>query len=495
MNESINVSKKWKPRPAGVPVPPPNKMSSISDTLLAEYRLRVTAAEQDTLRPLIADEQFPGLWRNSAMEAIPYTEDFPEPILVLPELFDGCRGQGTATKITITIKVYADGIGVLTVADNGKGIQNLSRFKRWAATKSVDNLHRNGHGMKKCMTKWAPDFQLAVWAVVFRNKNRNATVIRYPYNGSETHVDDEEADAEILKNCGTEIHIVFNSKVLCGLNTAEKLAQSIQELIETRHLESVFASVEFKLDVEWGDSHVVKNSKDPENPWHSFRYFVEQEVDAGNAVLEKDVEGTSNGSPWHLWRFKLTIDGKKVYALKARFPRFGTKTPGAQRVNIALMDRVIEAMPYYKLAGKPSAHPTDNGTIVFVEFAGVLETLPQPCTTKVLMYPQDPIFMQFKDDVRRILNPAAVEVPLPAPVAPPRTILGHVADAFAAALAPAVPLPPAPAPGRKNVTKDVMCRAFDVDAHLEDGSLVIVYDGETFNMAEWKVTDIRFARR
>jgi hypothetical protein len=472
-------------------------MSSIPDSLLSEYRARVAAAANGPLPPLAADEQYAALWRASAMEKVPYTEDFPEALLVLPELIDGSLGQGSAGTITITIKVHPDGVGILTVDDNGAGISNLSRMLKWAATKSVDNLHRNGHGMKKCMTKWARLFQMAVWAVVYRNKNRNAVHVKYPYKGPDTLVEDIENDDKTLKDGGTSIHIVFNTDVLGTFNTAEKLAAGIQEVIETRYSEPVFARVEFILDVEWGDSHVVGTSKDPENPWHSFRYFVEQEVAAGNAVKEKHAEGTSNGAPWLLVRFKIIVDGKKSYALKARFPRFGTKTPSAQRVHLALGERIIEAMPYHKLAGKPSAHPTENGTIVFVTFTGGFSAVPEPATTKVSLYEQDPIFTQFKSDVRRILNSAAVEAlpPVPAPAPAPRGILGHMADAVVAALAPAAPREPALPPARKNVTKDVLCRTFDVEASLAGETLIIVYNGERYDMTDYKVANVVFERR
>lgn len=471
-------------------------MSSIPDSLLSEYRARVIADTRGSLLPLNADEHYAALWRASAMEKVPYTEDFPEALLVLPELIDGSLGQGLARKIAITIKVYPDGVGILTVADDGAGISNLSRMLKWAATKSVDNLHRNGHGMKKCMTKWARLFQMAVWAVVYRNKNRNAVQVKYPYKGSETLVEDLENDSKTLEGGGTEIHIVFKPDVLDTFNTAEKLAAGIQEVIETRYREPIFDRVDFVLDIEWGESHVVTHSKDPVNPWHSFRYFVEQEVAAGNAVLEKHVECTSNGAPWLFDRFKLTLNGTRAYALKARFPRFGTKSPYAQRVHLALSDRVIEAMPYHKLAAKPSAHPSDNGTIVFVTFTGGLCTAPEPATTKVSLYEQDPIFTQFKSDVRRILNSAAVEALPPPPVPAPRGIFGNMADF----LLPAAVLAPAPArdevpPARKNVTKDILCRLFDVDASHIGESLVVSYKGVQYDMAVWKVEDIRFTMR
>jgi hypothetical protein len=44
-------------------------------------------------------EEFAAGWRSSAHEAVPYTDDFPECLLVLPELYDGSLNQGNATEI------------------------------------------------------------------------------------------------------------------------------------------------------------------------------------------------------------------------------------------------------------------------------------------------------------------------------------------------------------------------------------------------------------
>jgi hypothetical protein len=427
------------------------------------------------------------------MERTPYTEDFPEPLLVLPELYDGSLGQGRAIKIKTNITVHPDGAGILSVIDLGRGLSNLPRFLQWAASKSESNYHRNGHGAKKCLTKWAPDFQKAVWAVEYRVKGRDPIVVKYPYNGIKTHnVGIEDDDASLMPS-GTAFHVVFDAKVLGIYNNAEKLAAAIQEVIETRYHESVFTRVEFELNIKWGDSQVVRRSKDPENMWHSFRYFVDQEVNAGNAEqVGAHEEKTSHGCPWTLDRFKLTIDGKKTYALKVRFPHYGQKNGSAQRVFVSLNERMIEAIHYHKLAGKPAVHNLDNGIIVFVDFVGEFSVVPEPSTTKVSMYEQDPIFIQFKEDVRRILNPSAVEV---APAPAPRGVIGQVLNAVAAAMAPAAPPAPSMSPARKNVTKDVLCKAFNVEASLTGESLVIVYGGERYDMSEWKVEDITFTRR
>jgi hypothetical protein len=47
------------------------------------------------------NEQYISQWRASAHEAVPYTNDFPECFLVLPELIDGAIAQGNASKISV----------------------------------------------------------------------------------------------------------------------------------------------------------------------------------------------------------------------------------------------------------------------------------------------------------------------------------------------------------------------------------------------------------
>jgi hypothetical protein len=92
-------------------------------------------------------EEFIAKWRSSAHEAVPYIEDFPECLLVLPELTDGAIGQGKATCVTIHITLEEK--GKLVVLDNGKGISNLNRLLSWESENSCDVHHRYGHGSKK----------------------------------------------------------------------------------------------------------------------------------------------------------------------------------------------------------------------------------------------------------------------------------------------------------------------------------------------------------
>ena len=80
----------------------------------------------------MSTEEYHALWRSSAYEAVPYTEDFPEGLLVLPELSDGSIGQGKATQIIFRISLNGEN-SKLTVLENGGGIRNERRLLAWAA--------------------------------------------------------------------------------------------------------------------------------------------------------------------------------------------------------------------------------------------------------------------------------------------------------------------------------------------------------------------------
>ena len=51
----------------------------------------------------VPSNDYHGLWRASANEGVPYADDFPEALLVLPEFIDGALGAGKASIIDINI--------------------------------------------------------------------------------------------------------------------------------------------------------------------------------------------------------------------------------------------------------------------------------------------------------------------------------------------------------------------------------------------------------
>jgi hypothetical protein len=112
--------------------------------------------------------EFHSLWRASANEAVMYSNDYPEALLVLPELIDGALGDGKASEISIEIDMNGEK-SVLRVKDNGVGIVNERRLQDWAAKhSSLKSEHIYGHGSKK----WMPDYETAEWKIKWRKQDK-----------------------------------------------------------------------------------------------------------------------------------------------------------------------------------------------------------------------------------------------------------------------------------------------------------------------------------
>ena len=76
----------------------------------------------------IPSNDYHGLWRASANEGVPYSEDFPEALLVLPEFIDGALGAGNASIIDIKFNITNPKECELIVNDNGKGLISEKRM-------------------------------------------------------------------------------------------------------------------------------------------------------------------------------------------------------------------------------------------------------------------------------------------------------------------------------------------------------------------------------
>jgi len=374
-------------------------------------------------------EDFRSLWRASATEAC--QGDYPEALLTLPEILDGAvgTGVGNATQVDISITLDpASKRGVIEVTDNGVGLKNTSRFLHWAASKSEDNMHRNGHGMKKCMTKWEKEYDAAKWWLNYRKCDRkgvSGNMIRYdgPYLGTDTRVTEIEDDDESLMPSGTQFGMEFNMSVLGDkYNTPNTLAIALKELIQTRYCENTIQRVEFIVNVESPDTSVNMNSR--EEDWHTFQWYVEAEKAAGNVALVRDMVVPMSGGNWTLKAYEILVDGRKSFALKEQFPTYGGRNERHARVHQALMGRMIEPISCSELAGLAN-HPNFNGRIEFVNFVPStmedLDKMPIPCTTKVKFYENDDAFKAYRDEYRRIQQtpklPRPVKAVAPKPAA------------------------------------------------------------------------------
>jgi len=354
-------------------------------------------------------DDYNGLWRSSAMEKTPYTEDFPEALLVLPELFDGAIAHGRAAKITVQITRTSTKVRTLRVTDTGRGLWNETRFLQWAAAASVSKEHQNGHGHKKTLAKFAPDYKTANWSVRYRKAGNNLVTLTGPFMGQRTKKIESDDDDWTLMPSGTETAVDFDPVILGKYaDDPRSLLFAIKEIIQTRYPESVLAKVEFQIEADGFDdagerARFQMNSRAQE--WHSFRWHVEQGVSAGYIrAYEVNEEHTSLGAPWKLSVYKVLPKGNTGFLLKTEFPTYGKKSQPSQRVHISLPGRVIEIAPLYPFMGRQNSHNDDNGLIVFVDFTSEnLALLPRPSTTKVSMYANDEIYKQFAADLKECL--------------------------------------------------------------------------------------------
>jgi len=362
-------------------------------------------------------EEFHALWRSSAFEAVPYTDDFPEALLVLPELIDGSIGQGQASKIILQVTLNGTKSN-LKVRDNGVGIKNERRLLQWAAQKASDNLHRNGHGTKKCLTKWEQDYTKANWTIKYRVAGKNLQIIKGPFKGRDTDVSEDETDQTTLMPSGVEISIDFDTSVLAGLaENPDALFKALKELIQTRYSEAVFEKTEFVIDISAGDAtkklapHSSKNTK---APWHSFKACVEKSIEDPRISMVYTKTVQIEGGQYVVEVYYNTILGNTTFTLKKEFPKYGLKSMKSSRAHVSLDGRMIEAIPIYQLMGRDANHNDFNGFIVFVNFtpntAADFNKLPSPCTTKVSLYENDPVLTTFKADFAKMMAPVIKDV-------------------------------------------------------------------------------------
>lgn len=365
---------------------------------------------------MTTSEQYAGLWRASAMEKVPYTEDFPEALLVLPEFFDGCIAHGKATDIVLSARQKNASKWTLSIVDNGQGIRNHTRLLAWAAPTSIDNYHRNGHGHKKAMTKFAPAYDTAKWHIRYRRPRNNLITISSPFLGPSTRVDEDEnnVDTVSLMPSGTETSIEFDSSVLGRFASPRAMYAGIKEIIQTRMSEQTLRLVKFTLDIRPLDADSIRaNSQEVGREWHSLQWHVQKGVQDGviNCICEDD-EHMSGDAPWTLSHYRINVKGNTSYNLKKEFPVYGSKNQQTQRVFISLEGRMIEAANYYKFVNKNAPHNDDNGTIVFVNFTSPdLNKKPQPSTTKVSMYNDDVIYKAFVRDLAEVLTSSETDEP------------------------------------------------------------------------------------
>jgi len=375
----------------------------------------------------ISRSDFEGLWRASANEGVPYSDDFPEALLVLPEWIDGALGAGEASQIEILLDLTDPRKCILSVSDNGIGLVNQKRMLDWASTEIGNNTNENiyGHGSKKVLTKFCPQYRDAVWSLSWRKKDKKGFSsslykLNSPFIGLETQQEEceDEASDMICPVSGTRWEIEFNISVLGNLNNPHDLMQALQEIIRIRYERSYYRMFHrdytISIQIKKGDSCLLEeNSSD----WKSLKECLEDEVEKGNVVVLCEDCITVDNTTAHYCLFEIVADGRR-FTIEG-LPKFGKKNMKATRVHIARGGRYIEAMPYSKFMGLET-HNSSNGRIGFVSFTG--SELPIPCTTKVKIQEECPIFKKMTEvikkrfDVRRsVATPNQVPLPVPLP--------------------------------------------------------------------------------
>jgi hypothetical protein len=344
----------------------------------------------------MASESYPALWRASAFEAVK-TEDLPECLAVITELFDGAIGQGNASRLLVDIELLENETGILKVSDNGVGIKNIQRLLTWSEKNSTDVHHRYGFGSKKCLTKWGRDYN-SKWLIRYRNCDKKGMsgslwIYESPFMGTAKHFQEDEKDETTLMPSGTEWQIEFKREILGNFNNVDKLFQILSEIIRTRYSRKYLDKTDFQIRVKSKDQVKFESSK--EKKWKTFEEVLQNEVVKDVAEIQYQIEMEFNPNVRMRYiQYFIKTDGRNTYDLKTEFPTYGNKNQKCARMYVAIAGRTIEISPiwnfYLKSDGTTKdTHNIFNGKIGIVDFYSITndndqyESMPTPCTTKV----------------------------------------------------------------------------------------------------------------
>jgi len=370
----------------------------------------------------VSTNEYHGLWRASANEGVPYSEDFPEALLVLPEFMDGSLGAGNASKIDVIFNITNPKECELIVNDNGKGLVSEKRMKDWSAKDTGNNETENiyGNGSKKALSKFMPDFVNAKWTLFWRKQDKRGlsgalNILSSPFNGLDTkHIEDDENE-DICPIHGTCWKIKFDISVLGKYNKPAELMNALQEIIRSRYEPSKYQP--YIIDIKIIHGAITLQQKSTE--WKSLKEHLDDEIQNGNVNKTHESTITVDKTIATYCFYEIVGDGRK-YNIPG-MPTYGRKNMTSSRVHLARNGRYIEAMPYSKFIGKEQ-HNSQNGKIGFVMFTG--EELPTPCTTKVKFQEECPIFKKMTAlIIKHIITPPA-KIPVtvkPIIVTPPNT--------------------------------------------------------------------------
>lgn len=352
--------------------------------------------------------EFHGLWRALANDAVP-NDDFPHPLVVLPEWIDGALGAGEASTITIAFDITTPTRSTLTVHDNGKGLVSLKRMMDWSSKDTGNSRTENiyGRGSKIPLSKFNPEYTTSDWKLHWRKQDRRGVsgclnTLHSPFLGQETRHTEDEDNMDICPDHGTQWNITFDLSVLGACNTPAKIMQDLQEIIRSRFEPEYYKPYEIITKIVCGTETLVDSS----SKWTSLRQTLENELSSGKVVKTHQETITIGGCSAKVSMYYMVPDGR-TYHLQG-MPTYGKKNMNSSRIHLARNGRYIEAMPYDKFMGKET-HNSGNGNIGFVLFEG--DELPTPCTIKVKFRDECPVFKRMVPEIVKYLRKPIAKAP------------------------------------------------------------------------------------
>jgi hypothetical protein len=345
-------------------------------------------------------EEIHGLWRANAKERVAYTDDFPAQLLCATEFTDNSLGKGKATRIEMTFDITHPHAGILTITDNGVGIQkftDLNRFLKFGSSNSSDKYHQYAWGRFRGMTSIMPDYETARWTATFKlcGNPDSLSQVSQPWSTVEkmgqSIVDVPVTDEN--RNIGLQMKMHFDMSIFGAdltkqyLSNPKNLFDKTKERLTTKYHQSVFEHTEFVLSVVKGDMNITQSSKT--HNWKTLETMLFELSQSSPATCEI-VYSNSNPLKWKSVdvvpiEYNLKRDHPE---LSKEFPTFGVRRLGTGRVNISNDGRLIESRHRYKMEGRKADHNDLNGQIVFLHSysdcpGGDFKDQPEPCTTKV----------------------------------------------------------------------------------------------------------------
>ena len=343
-------------------------------------------------------EDIHGLWRANAKERVAYTNDFPAQLLCATEFTDNSLGKGKATRIEMTFDITHPHAGILTITDNGVGIQkftDLNRFLKFGSSNSSDKYHQYGWGRFRGMTSIMPDYETARWTATFKlcGNPDSLSQVSQPWSTFEKMgqsiveipVTDENYNIGLQMKMHFDMSIFGADHAKQYLSNPQKLFDKTKERLTTKYHQSVFEHTEFVLSVVKDDMNITQSSKT--HNWKTLETMLFELSQSSPATCEIVY---SNPLKWKSVdvvpiEYNLKRDHPE---LSKEFPTFGVRRLGTGRAHIFNDGRLIESRHRYKMEGRKADHNDLNGQIVFLHSysdcpGGDFKDQPDPCTTKV----------------------------------------------------------------------------------------------------------------